>query len=104
MTYKVIGIHKGPSKRDYNLGTFLKKPLEEFKEKSMKNKVYIENKKEIKLNNNKIKEEKYVEKVRIILFFYFNYFNFFKLHGDWAQSPLIRFRFILLIKYTFDYF
>ena len=70
----------------------------------MKNKVYIENKKEIKLNNNKIKEEKYVEKVRIILFFYFNYFNFFKLHGDWAQSPIPINSFILLIKYTFDYF
>ena len=71
MNYKVIGIHKGASNRDYNLGTFLQKPLQEFKEKRMKNKEYIgnkKNKKEIKSNNknnnnDKIKEEKYVEKI-----------------------------------------
>ena len=52
LNFHVIGIHKGGAEgaKNYNLGTFLKQPIEEFKNSSQNNKI------EMKVNENEIKD------------------------------------------------
>ena len=60
-SFKIVGIHKGGhNKININLGTLLKLPIKDFKEK-MKNNNVDENKKIIV--NNEIKEKNYKEKI-----------------------------------------
>ena len=66
--FQVIGIHKGApiGAQNYNLGTFLKEPIEKFNEEiKMKKNNNIDNDKdnnnEIKNNNNDIKESEKIE-------------------------------------------
>ena len=61
---RVIGVHKGSDKRDeinYNYGTFIRKPIEEFNNKYNDNKIEKDEEKniinDIVLNNNVIKNE-----------------------------------------------